>query len=259
MIPTPVGQVPLSRLATIVESDGPNQISRDNGQRRIVLSANVNGRALSEVVQEMRSNIDGFKLPEGYFITIGGQFEAQEQAAQRIVFLALISALLVFLTLYSRYQSSVLAALIMANIPLALVGSVIGLWLSGQPLSIAALIGFITLAGISTRNGILKTSHYLNLMRFEGEDFTRQMIIRGSLERLSPVLMTALVAAFALMPLLFEAEQPGTEILHPVAVVIFSGLISSTILDTFLTPAMFWLFGRTPSELIVNSEIKEAL
>jgi HME family heavy-metal exporter len=147
----------------------------------------------------------------------------------------------------------------MANIPLALVGSVIGLWLSGQPLSIAALIGFITLAGISTRNGILKTSHYLNLMRFEGEDFTRQMIIRGSLERLSPVLMTALVAAFALMPLLFEAEQPGTEILHPVAVVIFSGLISSTILDTFLTPAMFWLFGRTPSELIVNSEIKEAL
>jgi HME family heavy-metal exporter len=96
-------------------------------------------------------------------------------------------------------------------------------------------------------------------MRFEGEDFTRQMIIRGSLERLSPVLMTALVAAFALMPLLFEAEQPGTEILHPVAVVIFSGLISSTILDTFLTPAMFWLFGRTPSELIVNSEIKEAL
>ena len=259
LIPTPVGQVPLSRLATIVESDGPNQISRDNGQRRIVLSANVNGRALSEVVQEMRSNIDGFKLPEGYFITIGGQFEAQEQAAQRIVFLALISALLVFLTLYSRYQSSVLAALIMANIPLALVGSVIGLWLSGQPLSIAALIGFITLAGISTRNGILKTSHYLNLMRFEGEDFTRQMIIRGSLERLSPVLMTALVAAFALMPLLFEAEQPGTEILHPVAVVIFSGLISSTILDTFLTPAMFWLFGRTPSELIVNSEIKEAL
>ena len=147
----------------------------------------------------------------------------------------------------------------MANIPLALVGSVIGLWLSGQPLSVAALIGFITLAGISTRNGILKTSHYLNLMRLEGESFTRAMIIRGSLERLSPVLMTALVAAFALMPLLFEAEQPGTEILHPVAVVIFSGLISSTLLDTFLTPAMFWLFGRKPAEKLLDMASDEAL
>ena len=192
------------------------------------------------------------------FITIGGQFEAQEQAAQRITLLAGLAALLVFLTLYSRYQSTTLALLIMANIPLALVGSVIGLWLSGQPLSIAALIGFITLAGISTRNGILKTSHYLNLMRLEGEHFSRTMIIRGSLERLSPVLMTALVAAFALMPLLFEAEQPGTEILHPVAVVIFSGLISSTLLDTFLTPTMFWLFGRKSAEKLLDVNSTEA-
>lgn len=259
LLPTPLGQVPLSRLAQIVESDGPNQISRDNGQRRIVLSANVGERALSEVVAEMRTKVADFPLPEGYFITIGGQFEAQEQASRRIMVLASIAALLVFLTLYSRYQSTVLALMIMANIPLALVGSVIGLWLSGQPLSVAALIGFITLAGISTRNGILKTSHYLNLMRQESENFTRQMIIRGSLERLSPVLMTALVAAFALMPLLFEAEQPGTEILHPVAVVIFSGLISSTLLDTILTPAMFWLFGRKPAEKLLNVANDEAL
>lgn len=259
LITTPLGQVPLSRLASIEESDGPNQIARDNGQRRIVLSANAQERALSEVVADMRNNIADFNLPEGYFITLGGQFEAQEQASQRIVILAAVAALMVFLTLYSRYQSTVLALLIMANIPLALVGSVIGLWLSGQPLSVAALIGFITLAGISTRNGILKTSHYLNLMRLEGESFTRAMIIRGSLERLSPVLMTALVAAFALMPLLFEAEQPGTEILHPVAVVIFSGLISSTLLDTFLTPAMFWLFGRKPAEKLLNMATDEAL
>lgn len=259
LIATPTGQVPLGKLATIEESDGPNQISRDNGQRRIVLSANVQQRALSEVVTDMRTAIADFHLPEGYFITLGGQFEAQEQASQRIAVLAALAALLVFLVLYSRYQSVSLSLLIMANIPLALVGSVIGLWLSGQPLSIAALIGFITLAGISTRNGILKTSHYLNLMRLEGESFTRQMIIRGSLERLSPVLMTALVAAFALMPLLFEAEQPGTEILHPVAVVIFSGLISSTLLDTFLTPAMFWLFGRKPAEKLANTSLTEAL
>ena len=224
-----------------------------------MLSANVQGRALSEVVADMRAKVADFQLPEGYFITIGGQFEAQEQAAQRITLLAAVAALLVFLTLYSRYQSTTLALLIMANIPLALVGSVLGLWLSGQPLSVAALIGFITLAGVSTRNGILKTSHYLNLMRLEGESFTRAMIIRGSLERLSPVLMTALVAAFALMPLLFEAEQPGTEILHPVAVVIFSGLISSTVLDTFLTPAMFWLFGRKPAEKLLDMASDEAL
>jgi len=164
-----------------------------------------------------------------------------------------------FVVLYSRYRSTTLSALIMVNIPLALVGAVIGLWLSGQPLSVAALVGFITLAGISVRNGILKVSHYINLMRFEGEAFDRKMIVRGSLERLSPVLMTALVTAFALAPLLFEAERPGTEVLHPVAVVIFSGLISSTLLDTFLTPAMFWLFGRKDAERLMNDRDAEAL
>jgi HME family heavy-metal exporter len=172
--------------------------------------------------------------------------------------LSIASALLMFVVLYSRYKSTTLSLMVMANIPLALVGAVFGLWLSGQPLSVAALIGFITLAGISVRNGILKVSHYLNLMRLEGERFDRAMIVRGSLERLSPVLMTALVTAFALAPLLFEAERPGTEILHPVAVVIFSGLISSTILDTFLTPAMFWLLGRTPSERLLKDRSADA-
>jgi hypothetical protein len=196
------------------------------------------------VVADLRAAVADFPLPEGYFITLGGQFQAQEEAARLISLLALGSVALIFMVLYSRYRSALLAGLIMANVPLALVGSVLGLWLSGQPLSVAALIGFITLAGIATRNGILKISHYLNLMRLEGEAFGVPMIVRGSLERLTPVLMTALVAAFALAPLLFEAEQPGTEILHPVAVVIFSGLISSTLLDTFVTPALFWLFGR---------------
>ena len=146
----------------------------------------------------------------------------------------------------------------MGNIPLALVGSVIALWISGQPLSVAALVGFITLTGIATRNGILKISHYINLCAFEGETFGQKMIVRGSLERLTPVLMTALVTAFALAPLLFEAEQPGTEVLHPVAVVIFSGLISSTLLDTFLTPAMFWLFGRKPAQALLEEKDAEA-
>jgi HME family heavy-metal exporter len=259
LIETPNGRIPLSKIATIEDGDGPNQISRDDGKRRIVLSANASGRALSEIVADIRKVVAETKLPEGYFITLGGQFQAQEEASRLVGLLSIVSLTLMFVVLYSRYKSSVLAALIMVNIPLALVGAVLGLWLSGQPLSVAALVGFITLAGISVRNGILKVSHYINLMRFEGENFDHKMILRGSLERLSPVLMTALVTAFALAPLLFEAEQPGTEVLHPVAVVIFSGLISSTLLDTFLTPAMFWLFGRKPAEALMDSKDAEAL
>ncbi len=245
LIDTPNGKIPLSRVATIEDSDGPNQISRDDGKRRIVISANASGRPLSSVVEDIRSAIKDMNLPTGYFVTFGGQFVAQEKASRLIALLSIGSLLMMFVVLFSKYQSTKLSLMIMFNIPLALIGGVVGLWLSGQPLSIAALIGFITLAGVSVRNGILKISHYLNLMRSEGESFTKEMVVRGSLERLSPVLMTALVTAFALAPLLFEAERPGTEVLHPVAVVIFSGLISSTLLDTFLTPAIFWLYGRS--------------
>jgi HME family heavy-metal exporter len=258
LLETPKGRVPLSKLATIEDGDGPNQISRDDGKRRIVLSANAQGRALSEVVADIRKVVAETKLPEGYFVTLGGQFQAQEEASRLVGLLAIVSLVLMFVVLYSRYKSVILSALIMANIPLALVGAVVGLWLSGQPLSVAALVGFITLAGISVRNGILKVSHYLNLMRIEGERFTPEMIVRGSMERLSPVLMTALVTAFALAPLLFEAERPGTEILSPVAVVIFSGLVSSTLLDTFLTPVMFWMFGRRDAEGLLDESNTDA-
>ncbi|MFA7291120.1 MAG: efflux RND transporter permease subunit [Rhodocyclaceae bacterium] len=259
LLETPNGRIPLSRIASIEESDGPNQISRDDGKRRIVLSANAQGRALSDIVADIRKAVDATKLPEGYFVTLGGQFQAQEEASRLVGLLSVVSLVLMFAVLFSRYKSVRLSLLIMANIPLALVGAVLGLWLSGQPLSVAALVGFITLAGISVRNGILKVSHYINLMRMEGEAFDRPMIVRGSLERLSPVLMTALVTAFALAPLLFEAERPGTEILHPVAVVIFSGLISSTLLDTYLTPALFWLFGRKDAVRLVNDRDAGAL
>ena len=258
LLETPTGRVPLSKLATIESSDGPNQISRDDGKRRIVLSANAQGRALSEIVEDIRKVVAETKLPEGYFVTLGGQFKAQEEASRLVGLLSIVSLILMFVVLFSRYQSVTLSVLIMANIPLALVGAVLGLWLSGQPLSVAALVGFITLAGISVRNGILKVSHYINLMRIEGESFDQKMILRGSMERLSPVLMTALVTAFALAPLLFEAERPGTEILNPVAVVIFSGLISSTLLDTFLTPVLFWLFGRKDAERLLNDRNAEA-
>jgi heavy-metal exporter, HME family len=258
LIETPTGRIPLSKIATIEDGDGPNQIGRDDGKRRIVLSANASGRALSEVVADIRKVVAETRLPEGYFVTLGGQFQAQEESARLIGWLSMVSLALMFAVLYSRYKSAVLSILIMVNIPLALVGAVFGLWLSGQPLSVAALVGFITLAGISVRNGILKVSHYLNLMRSEGEAFDHKMIVRGSLERLSPVLMTALVTAFALAPLLFEAERPGTEVLHPVAVVIFSGLIGSTLLDTYLTPALFWLFGRKSAHALLDDKDAQA-
>jgi HME family heavy-metal exporter len=161
---------------------------------------------------------------------------------------------MIFLVLYSRYQSVVLAGIIMANIPLALIGSVVAMWIAGVQLSVASMVGFITLAGIATRNGILKISHYINLCRFEGESFSQSMIVRGSLERLTPVLMTALVAAFALTPLLLAADAPGKEILHPVAVVIFGGLVSSTLLDTLLTPVLFWLYGEKATKRLTATE-----
>jgi HME family heavy-metal exporter len=252
LIDTPRGRVPLSALATIEEGDGPNQISRENGRRRIVLSANSADSDLGLIVQRIRAELAAKPLPAGYSVALEGQFQAQEQAARLIGLLSLVSLLMIFLVLFSRYRSTPLALMIMSNIPLALVGSVVALWLSGQPLSVAALVGFITLAGISTRNGILKISHYINLCAFEGEVFGRQMIIRGSLERLTPVLMTALVAAFALVPLLLAADAPGKEILHPVAVVIFGGLVSSTVLDTVVTPLMFFLWGEKPLKRLLS-------
>ncbi len=246
LVETPLGHVPLERLARVEESDGPNQIGRENARRRIVLSANTEGRDMTAVIADVRALLAATPLPEGYFTALEGQFQAQEQAARLIAVLATVSLIMIFLVLYSRYRSTALTLIIMGNIPMALVGSVIALWISGQPLSVASMVGFVTLTGIAARNGILKVSHYINLCAFEGERFGDAMIVRGSLERLTPVLMTALVSAIALIPLMLSADAPGKEVLYPVAVVIFGGLISSTLLDTLLTPVMFRRFGAQP-------------
>jgi len=252
LIDTPAGRVPVSSIATVEETDGPNQIGRENGRRRIIVYANTDGADMGRVIRDIRAIIDKTPLPTGNFISLEGQFQAQEQATQLIAGLSLVSLVMIFLVLYSRYQSAVLAGIVMANIPLALIGSVVAMWLAGVSLSVASMVGFITLAGIATRNGILKISHYINLCKFEGETFSQAMIVRGSLERLTPVLMTALVAAFALTPLLLAADAPGKEILHPVAVVIFGGLVSSTLLDTLLTPVLFWLFGEKATKRLIQ-------
>jgi len=254
LIESPAGRIPLSTVAEVVETDGPNQIQREDGRRRIAVFANTDGSDMARIVEDIRKTLAASDLPQGYFTRLEGQFQAQEEASQMIGALSVVALLLIFVVLYSRYRSSVLALIIMGNVPLALIGSVAALWVAGQPFSVASAIGFITLAGIATRNGILKISHYINLALFEGETFGRQLVMRGTLERLTPVLMTALSAGIALVPLLIGADEPGKEILHPVAVTIFGGLISATLLDAFLTPVLFLMFGKKALERIQAEE-----
>ncbi len=258
IVETPAGRVPLSSFAQVVEEDGPNQIQRDNTRRRIVVLANTDGSDMSRIIGDIRRLLNETPLPAGYSTALEGTFQAQEEASRLIAFLSLLSLGAIFTVLYSRYRSTVLSLIIMGNIPLALIGSVIALWIAGQPLSVATMIGFITLAGISARNGILKISHYINLVLREGETFGPKVIVRGSLERLTPVLMTALSAGFALLPLMIGADAPGKEILHPVAIVIFGGLVTSTLLDTVLTPVLFLRYGAKPLERLaaVQAEFK---
>ncbi len=256
LVETPRGRVPLRTFAEVVDDDGPNQILRENGTRRIVVQANTAGRANEgQVIQSIRDALAGMRLPQGYFTQLEGTFQAQEEAGKLIAGLSGVSLALIFTVLYSRYRSAVLALIIMGNVPLALIGSVTALWLSGQPLSVASMVGFITLTGISARNGILKISHYINLVLHEGETFGPEMVVRGSLERLTPVLMTAFSAGFALLPLMIGADAPGREILHPVAITIFGGLVSATLLDTLLTPVLFLHLGRKPLERLMTPDL----
>ncbi|MSP30105.1 MAG: efflux RND transporter permease subunit [Acetobacteraceae bacterium] len=245
LIETPAGWVPARQLADIKETEGPNQILRENGRRRLVVLANTSGGAdTAKIVESIREAVASTKLPEGFYTRLEGTFQAQEEASRTIGILSLLSLSLVFTILYNRYRSVLFALIVMGNVPLALIGAVIALWMTDQALSVASMVGFITLTGIAARNGILKISHYINLALHEGMPFGRDLVVRGSLERLTPVLMTALAAGVALVPLLIDAATPGKEILHPVAVTIFGGLISATLLDTFLTPVLFLRYGE---------------
>jgi heavy-metal exporter, HME family len=249
LVETPSGHVPLQLVAKIQETDGPNQIARENGQRRIAVYANSDGvRDRAQIIADIREVLAETPWPQGYSATLEGTYQAYEEAAARIGVLSLVSLVLIFLVLQSRYRSATLALIIMVNIPLALIGSVAALWIAGLPLSVGSMMGFVTLAGISARNGILKVSRYVNLAIHEGAPFGPGLVVRGSLDRLGPVLLTALSAGLALTPLLVGAGEPGREILHPVAVTIFGGLLSSTLLDAVLTPTLFLAFGRRPLE-----------
>ncbi|MDQ3800475.1 MAG: efflux RND transporter permease subunit, partial [Acidobacteriota bacterium] len=258
-IDTPQGtQIPVSAVANIENLPGPNQILRENTQRRIVISANTSGRDLGSVVQDMEQRIAAqVTLPQGYFIEYGGQFQASQGATRTLSLLSLFSLVAIFFLLIKALGDWRAALQVMVNIPLALIGAVIALLITGGVFSIATLVGFISLVGITSRNGIMMISHYLHLMREEGEDFTEHMIIRGSLERLVPVMMTALTAGLSLIPFVLAADAPGKEILHPLAVVVLGGILTSTLLDQLVTPAVFYKFGRPIAERVIN-ERREA-
>ncbi len=247
------GTTSLDSVANVYIDSGPNQINRENVRRRIVVQCNVAGRGLVDVVNEIREKQAKIQLPEGYNVEYGGQFKSQENASFVIRVAFLVSLLGVFLVLFTLFRSANFALQVMAALPMAFIGSVAMLVWTGQTLTIAAMVGFISLAGIASRNGILLLNHYLHLVRYEGESFSKEMIIRAGKERLAPVLMTALTSGIGLVPLALSAGEPGKEILYPVATVIIGGLISSTILEFFVRPALFWRFGRKAGERIVTS------
>lgn len=251
-------KVTLEKVADVYESEGPNQITRENSLRRIVVSANSSGRDLDSLAKEIDSKLKKqVILPDGYFVQLGGQFESQKSASQLILFLGILSLIGIFVVLYAHFKSSFIAAQIMLNIPMALIGSLIAIFVTDRVFSIASMVAFITLCGIASRNGIMMISHYLHLMKHEGEKFSKEMVIRGSLERLIPVLMTALTAILGLLPLVLAKGDPGKEILHPLAVVIVGGLISSTLLDIIVTPTVFYHFGKKSAEQNLNLQQTE--
>ena len=247
--------IPLYQIASIESTNAINSIYHENTQRRIVISCNVQGRDLGSTVKEIQEKVGKeVKLPSGFYVQYGGQFESQQEASKLIGLLSIFALAGIFLVLHSHFKSSRIVLQIMLNVPLALIGSVVAVILTGGTFSIATLVGFITLTGIASRNGIMMISHYIHLIEEEGETFSAHMIIRGSLERLVPVLMTALVAALALIPLTLDAQASGKEILYPVATVILGGLISSTLLDMIVTPVVFYQFGEKALEIYFKNK-----
>ena len=241
-------KVPLHYVAEILPLVGPNTISRENVQRKIVVSANVAGRDLNGVVKDIQKTVgEQITLPEGYHVEYGGQFES-EQAASRTLFLtSVISILLIFLLLFNEFHSMPLSGIIMLNLPLAIIGGILSIWFTSGIISIPAIIGFISLFGIATRNGILLVSHY-NHLRSEGMSL-HDSVVHGSLDRLNPILMTALTSALALIPLAVGGDLPGNEIQSPMAQVILGGLLSSTLLNGFVVPIMYLLLNHKQKEI----------
>ncbi|MBA3482694.1 MAG: efflux RND transporter permease subunit [Pirellulales bacterium] len=252
-LPGDLGQVELSELADIYSGVGPNAVNRENARRRIVIRCNTQGRDLASAVAEIQQRVSSqVTLPEGYFVEYGGQFESQQHATRVIGILAAVSAVGMFVVLMILFPSVRVVGQILNALPTAFIGGVLALVITDQTLTVASLVGFISLGGIAVRNGILLVTHYFHLMREEGEAFTEEMVLRGSLERLAPVLMTALTAGIGLLPLVIGGQEPGREILYPVATVILGGLITSTFCEFLIHPGLFWRFSGKDADRLVR-------
>jgi HME family heavy-metal exporter len=257
-LPDGRGQIKLGDVADFPPgATGPNQLMRENVRRRAVVRCNVLGRDLGSAVNEIQDKIrDRVSLPEGYAVEYGGQFESQRSATLLIGVLAAASVVGMFVVLLILHPSVPIVLQILNAIPTAFIGGVMALLLTHQTLTVASLVGFVSLGGIAVRNGILLVTHYFHLMHDESEGFTMQMVMRGSLERLAPVLMTALTAGIALIPLVVSGKKPGLEILYPVATVILGGLVTSTFCEFLIHPGLFWRFsGKSVLAAIHEKEI----
>ena len=249
------GQLELKDVATIYEGVGPNSVNRENARRRIVIRCNTEGRDLASAVAEIEQRVNAqVSMPVGYYVEYGGQFESQQNATQLIMILAALSVVGMFGVLMILFPSVRIVMQILNALPTAFIGGVFALVITQQTLTVASLVGFISLGGIAVRNGILLVTHYFHLMKEEGEEFSQAMILRGSLERLAPVLMTALTAGIGLIPLVIGGQEPGREILYPVATVILGGLITSTFCEFLIHPGLFWKFSGQDAKRLVDAD-----
>jgi Cu/Ag efflux pump CusA len=243
MIDSNQGKIPLSYIADVVSATGPNTINRENVKRRLVISANVDGRDLRGAVNDIRNAIgSSVQLPEGYYINYGGQFESEAQASRTLLWATLGALLIILMLLYHEFRDMPQSLVILINMPLAMIGGILILRLTSGELNIPAIIGFISLLGITTRNGMLLISRY-NHLRDEGVSLVER-IRTGSSDRLLPIVMTALTSALALIPLALRGGEPGNEIQSPMAIVILGGLISSTILNVFIVPVLYYMITK---------------
>jgi len=247
------GKIPLEEIADIVSVGGPNAISRENVQRKIVVSANVSGGDMKGVVDEIKRRIESeIDLPEGYRIEYGGQFESAEKASRTLMITSLLAICVILLLLYAEFKDLTLAAIVLVNLPLALIGGVLAVFFTSGIVSIPSIIGFITLFGIATRNGILLISRYQHMQQEHLP--LKETVLKGSTDRLNPILMTALTAALALIPLVFNGDKPGNEIQSPMAVVVLGGLLTSTLLNIYIVPVVYMLLQKKKHK---NEEIND--
>jgi Cu/Ag efflux pump CusA len=253
-LPNKKSQIRLGDVADFPKSaSGPNLVNRENVRRKQVVRCNITGRDLGGAVAEIEQRVrEQVPMPEGYYLELGGQFEAQRSATFLITVLAGVSLAGIFIVLMMLYPSARITLQILNAVPTAFIGGVVALVVTHQTLTVAALVGFVSLGGVAVRNGILLVTHYFHLMRAEGEGFTKEMVLRGSLERLAPVLMTALTAGIGLIPLVAGGKKPGLEILYPVATVILGGLVTSTFCEYLIHPGLFWRFSGKDADRLTH-------